>query len=74
MMARRSDNPLRPRSRNRPLKVISSAVFRRYGLRRIEPRPAPVLGLCSSAKRILYLLWNGPWILLSKLGQPKDRT
>jgi len=68
------DNPLRPRSRRSPKRLLSEAELQRYGLRRI-----PVSKRNTSAgqsggdgialKKYTLLVWNGPAMLLSRLAR-----
>jgi hypothetical protein len=67
------DNPLRPRLRRSPKKILSEGELQRYGLRRMRnarretsPRQGPVDG---TLKKLSLLVWNGPAILLTRLAR-----
>lgn len=69
-------NPLRPRSRQHPKRLISDAKLRKYGLRRMPQLMGDALAshnstLANTIKKVLLLLWNGPAILLSSLARLK---
>ncbi len=66
------DNPLRPRSRRSPKRILSEAELQRFGLRRISTlsrdTPRKIGGGNSiDLKRCGLLVWNGPATLLSRL-------
>ena len=68
------DNPLRPRSRRSPKRILSEAELQRYGLRRISvsmrDTPAGQSGGDSiGLKKHALLVWNGPAMLLSRLAR-----
>ena len=68
------DNPLRPRSRRSPKRILSEAELKRYGLRRIPaPRRDVPLGQrggdSNALKKHALLVWNGPAMLLSRLAR-----
>jgi hypothetical protein len=68
------DNPLRPRSRRIPKRILSEAELQRYGLRRIpvskrDVTPGQKGGDSNALKKHALLVWNGPAILLSKLAR-----
>jgi hypothetical protein len=68
------DNPLRPRSRQGPKRILSEAELQRYGLRRIpvsmQDTPAGQNGGDSiGLKKHALLVWNGPAMLLSRLAR-----
>ena len=68
------DNPLRPRSRRSPKRMLSEAELQRYGLRRPPTSrwgtsPRKRSGDSIHLKRCALLVWNGPAMLLSKLAR-----
>jgi hypothetical protein len=68
------DNPLRPRSRRSPKRILSEAELQRYGLRRIpvsrrDTPPRQKDGGSINLKKHALLLWNGPAMLLSRLAR-----
>jgi hypothetical protein len=68
------DNPLRPRSRRNPKRILSEAELQRYGLRRISVSkrdvPPGQRGRDSiDLKRCALLVWNGPAMLLSRIAR-----
>jgi hypothetical protein len=68
------DNPLRPRSRRNPKRILSEAELQRYGLRRIPASrrytPAGQSGGADiDLKKHALLVWNGPAMLLSRLAR-----
>lgn len=68
------ENPLRPRSRRSPKRILSEAELQRYGLRRISTSsrntPPKIEGRDSiDLKRGALLVWNGPAMLLSRLAR-----
>jgi hypothetical protein len=69
-MARRS-NPLRPRSTQVPHAFLTDAVLKRYGLRRIyrspEEPPAYAGRKTSCVRRLTVVVWNAPWMGLTRL-------
>jgi hypothetical protein len=69
------DNPLRPRSRSKPRQRLSDADLRKYGLRALDQHRTPTATWHSRAKQgpgLMFLIWNSPWILLSRIFRPKD--
>jgi hypothetical protein len=72
------ENPLRPRFKQPPKRMLSDAELQRYGLRR-KPghRGAPASGHSPSApaklKKFALIVWNGPAILLSRLTRRTKR-
>jgi hypothetical protein len=68
------ENPLRPRSRRSPKRILSEAELQHYGLRRISAssRDTPPKirdGDSIDLKRCALLVWNGPAMLLSRLAR-----
>jgi hypothetical protein len=68
------DNPLRPRSRQSPERILSEAELQRYGLRRIpvskrDTPPRRRGGDSIDLKKHALLVWNGPAMLLSRLAR-----
>ncbi len=70
------ENPLRPRSRQRPKRLLSEAELQKYGLRRMRPplEPAPAVQSSSSrgkVRQLALLVWNGPALILARLSRPR---
>lgn len=68
------NNPLRPRSRRSPKRILSEAELQRYGLRRIpvsrrDVPPGQRGGDSITLKKHALLVWNGPAMLLSRLAR-----
>lgn len=68
------DNPLRPRSRLSPKRMLSEAELQRYGLRRNpafrrDTPPRQSDGASIGLKKHALLVWNGPAMLLSRLAR-----
>lgn len=68
------DNPLRPRSRQSPKRILTEAELQRYGLRRIstssrDTHPRRRDGDSIDLKKCALLAWNGPAMLLSRLAR-----
>jgi hypothetical protein len=68
------ENPLRPRSRQSPKRILSEAELQRYGLRRISVsrRDTPAGrsgGDGIGVRKHALLVWNGPAMLLSRLAR-----
>ena len=68
------DNPLRPRSRRSPERIFSEAELQRYGLRRIpasrrDTPPRQRVGDSIDLKKHALRVWNGPAMLLSRIGR-----
>jgi hypothetical protein len=68
------ENPLRPRSRQSPKRILSGAELQRYGLRRIsvsrrDVPPGQRVGDSNALKKHALLVWNGPAMLLSRLAR-----
>ena len=68
------NNPLRPRSRRSPKRILSEAELQRYGLRRIpvsrrDVPPGQRGGDSNALKKHALLVWNGPAMLLTRLAR-----